>query len=322
MTPESRIDLSAIKARTHAIKEEMSKVIVGQDNVVDLLLNALLCNGHVLLEGNPGLGKTLAAKCLAKTIDTHFSRIQFTPDLMPSDVLGTSVFNIKNNEFEFRKGPIFSNIVLIDEINRAPAKTQSSLFEVMEEHQVTIDGHTHRMTFPFLVIATQNPVDMEGTYRLPEAQLDRFLFKIDIGYPEENDEIAILLNHHTAAENMTSSSLKAVITSVELKEMQKLVNEVFIDEKLMQYIVTLIRKSRKSNDIVLGASPRSGIHLMKASKACALLNGRDFVIPEDIVSMSVPVLSHRLIMSSEKEMEGVSMIKLINALVKSVDIPR
>lgn len=319
---EQRIDISVLNEAVINIRNEISKVIVGQNKMVDLLLIGLLCDGHVLIEGVPGVAKTLTAKILAKIIDTSFSRIQFTPDLMPSDVLGTSVFNPKEAEFEFKRGPVFSNIILIDEINRAPAKTQSALFEVMEERQVTIDGVTHFMDFPFLVIATQNPIEQEGTYRLPEAQLDRFLFKIMVGYPTIEEEINILLNQQSVAQNALIENILKIISSAQLMQYRNIINDVIIDPKLVEFIAKMVNETRNNPSLYLGASPRASLAILRASKANAAILGRDFVTPEDILEMAVPVMRHRIILTPEKEMEGVSPDELINEIISKIEVPR
>jgi MoxR-like ATPase len=290
--------------------------------MVDLLLIGLLCDGHILIEGVPGVAKTLTAKLLAKIINADFSRIQFTPDLMPSDVLGTSVFNPKEAEFEFKRGPVFSNIILIDEINRAPAKTQSALFEVMEERQVTIDGLTHFMEFPFLVLATQNPIEQEGTYRLPEAQLDRFLFKIMVGYPSMEEEINILLNQQSVSQNTLLDSVQKIISTVQLAEYRKIINEVIIEPKLVEFIAKMVNATRNNPSLFLGASPRASLAILRASKANAAIKGRDFVNPQDIIEMAIPVMRHRIILTPEKEMEGISADELINNIISNMEVPR
>ena len=273
----SRIDLSNLQSEISEVRNELKKVIVGQEKMIDYLLVALLSNGHILLEGVPGIAKTITVKLLSKALDINFSRIQFTPDLMPSDVLGTSVFDLKKSEFEFKKGPIFSNLVLIDEINRAPAKTQSALFEVMEERQITIDGLRFDMNKPFLVVATQNPIEQEGTYRLPEAQLDRFLFKIVIGYPSLEDEIEIITREHkTKAEDKTNT-IKKVLKSENLIEYQKIVKNILIEPQLIEYIAKIILNTRENSFLYLGASPRASLAILNASKGFAALAGRDFV---------------------------------------------
>lgn len=319
---ESRIKVQELNHMAFRIRDEIGKVLVGQEKVLDLLLTALLSNGHVLLEGVPGVAKTLMARLLAKTLDTGFSRIQFTPDLMPSDVLGTSVFNAATSTFEFRKGPIFSNMVLIDEVNRAPAKTQSALFEVMEERQVTMEGHSHQMKAPFLVIATQNPIEHEGTYRLPEAQLDRFLFKIKVDYPDQEQELRLLQRACERQAIYDPALVQPVVNEVELTGFQNLVNEVIVEPQLLCYITAIVEKTRKSSALSLGASPRASLALLKAARAFAALEGRDFVTPEDIREVLYPVLAHRVILSPEKEMEGVSPEVVLRQLVESVEVPR
>jgi MoxR-like ATPase len=319
---EERIDISVLNNAVIDIRNEISKVIVGQNKMVDLLLIGLLCDGHVLIEGVPGVAKTLTAKLLAKIINTDFSRIQFTPDLMPSDVLGTSVFNPKEAEFEFKRGPIFSNIILIDEINRAPAKTQSALFEVMEERQVTIDGITHPMDFPFLVIATQNPIEQEGTYRLPEAQLDRFLFKIVITYPTIEEEVNILMNQQSVSQNTLLMQVKKIISPAQITEYRNIINEVIIDPKLVEFIAKIVNQTRNNASLYLGASPRASLAILRASKANAAIMGRDFVTPEDIIEMAVPVMRHRIILTPEKEMEGITADELITGIISKIEVPR
>jgi ATPase, AAA family len=318
----SRIDLSNLQSEISEVRNELKKVIVGQEKMIDYLLVALLSNGHILLEGVPGIAKTITVKLLSKALDINFSRIQFTPDLMPSDVLGTSVFDLKKSEFEFKKGPIFSNLVLIDEINRAPAKTQSALFEVMEERQITIDGLRFDMNKPFLVVATQNPIEQEGTYRLPEAQLDRFLFKIVIGYPSLEDEIEIITREHkTKAEDKTNT-IKKVLKSENLIEYQKIVKNILIEPQLIEYIAKIIQNTRENSFLYLGASPRASLAILNASKGFAALAGRDFVTPEDIKQAAYPVLGHRVIISPEKEMEGIKTEQIIQQIIESVEIPR
>lgn len=321
-TNESRIDLSGVKAKFDEIRAEIKKVIVGQDDMIDLLLVALLSNGHVLIEGNPGLAKTLTAKLLARTISAEFKRIQFTPDLMPSDILGTSVFNFQNSTFEFKFGPIFSNIILIDEINRSPAKTQSALFEVMEERQVSIDSHEYQMKVPFIIIATQNPIDMEGTYQLPEAQMDRFLFKIPVTYPNMEDEVAILERHHENTSLLTADNIKSVINVSQLKNNRKLLDHVIVDQNLIRFIAEIVQTTRKHKDIDIGASPRASLSLLNAGKAHAVLLGRDYVIPDDILRLAPYVLNHRITLTPEKEMEGATAQKVIEQMLKGLVIPR
>lgn len=319
---ESRIDLSELQAGMDAIRKELKKVIVGQDKLIDHLLVALLSNGHVLLEGVPGIAKTITVKLLAKTIDADFSRIQFTPDLMPSDILGTSVFNLKTSEFEFKAGPVFANLVLIDEVNRSPAKTQAALFEVMEERQITIDGTTYKMEPPFIVIATQNPIEQEGTYRLPEAQLDRFLFKIIIDYPGLAEEFEIIRREHEAKENDKTADVQKVISGSQIVKYQSLTRNILVESNLMIYIAKIVQNTRENSFLYLGASPRASLAILNASKGFAALNGRDFVTPEDIKEAAVPVLQHRVIVSPEKEMEGLKAEQIVKEIVESVEIPR
>ncbi len=318
----NRIPLEDLQIAVTDLKSQLAKVIIGQENFIELLITAFLANGHVLIEGVPGVAKTLTAKLFAKTLKTDFSRIQFTPDLMPSDVLGTSVLNPKTTEFEFKAGPIFSNIVLIDEINRAPAKTQAALFEVMEERQITIDGKRYPMEPPFMVLATQNPIDQEGTYALPEAQLDRFLFKIKVDYPKPEEEIQILQSHHQRKGAKADADIRPVLTPGKLQELQIQIQQVLVEEKLLNYIAQLVIKTRNHPHLYLGASPRASIAVMNASKAMAAIQGRDFVIPEDIKKVLVPVLAHRVILSPEREMEGLTQENVIDLIANTIEIPR
>lgn len=318
----NRIDLEALKSAVSTIKKELGKVIIGQEEFINLLIVALLADGHVLIEGVPGVAKTITAKLLSKTVNTNFSRIQFTPDLMPSDVLGTSVLNMKTSEFEFKKGPIFSNLVLIDEINRAPAKTQAALFEVMEERQITIDGITHVLKPPFMVLATQNPIEQEGTYALPEAQLDRFLFKINVGYPNLEEEVLILETHQKREGTQPQGLIETLVKDSELLEYRAKVDKVLVEEKILNYIAQIVTKTRNHPHLYLGASPRASIAILNASKAYAAINGRDFVIPEDVKKVLHPVLRHRVILTPEREMEGMTPDKVIKIIEQSVEVPR
>jgi MoxR-like ATPase len=318
----ARVDLEQLKEAVIQMKQELGKIIVGQEHFMDLLIVALLADGHVLIEGVPGVAKTITAKLLSKTIDTGFSRIQFTPDLMPSDVLGTSVLNMKTSEFEFRNGPIFSNLVLIDEINRAPAKTQAALFEVMEERQISIDGHTYKMKPPFMVLATQNPIEQEGTYALPEAQLDRFLFKINVGYPNLDEEILIIKTHQDRKGVLPQTLIKPLLSETNLLEYKTKIYDILVDEKIMTYIAQIITKTRNHPHLFLGGSPRASIAVLNSSKAYAAINGRDFVIPEDVKKVIAPVLRHRIILTPEREMEGMTADKVIEMIVQSVEVPR
>ena len=319
---QPRTDLTALNEAVRAIHSEIKKVIVGQDEMVKLILAALLADGHVLIEGVPGVAKTLTAKLVARSINAGFSRIQFTPDLMPSDVLGTPVFNPKEAVFEFKKGPIFSNIVLVDEINRAPAKTQSALLEVMEERQASVDGRTYPMSAPFIVMATQNPVEQEGTYRLPEAQLDRFLFKIIVPYPSESEELSILTRFHHMGNTKVNEIVNPVLNGEQINNLRRQIKDILIEEKLLQFIAKLIHQTRNHKSIYLGASPRASLAIMNASKAIAAMQGRDFVMPEDILEVVTPVLRHRIILTPDKEMEGVTEDEVIKQIIHGMDVPR
>lgn len=319
---EQRIDLSGLNRSVYEIKNEIAQVIIGQYKMVDLLLIGLLCDGHILIEGVPGVAKTLTAKLMAKIIDVNFSRLQFTPDLMPSDVIGTSVFNPRDGDFKFKSGPIFSNIVLIDEINRAPAKTQAALFEVMEERQVTIDGVTHQMSFPFIVLATQNPIEQEGTYRLPEAQLDRFLFKIEVGYPTLEEEVTILNRQQGKTQTQMIDEVRRILSVHDLQHYRAQVQSIIIEPKLVEFIARIVNETRNNSALYLGASPRASLAILRAAKANAAIKGRDFVTPEDIVEMAPHVLRHRIILTPEKEMEGITADDLIETILKAIEIPR
>jgi MoxR-like ATPase len=321
-TFEPRTDLSAVHTAIAAVKAEIAKVIIGQQQMIDLLVAGLLANGHILIEGVPGVAKTLAAKLLASTIDAKFSRIQFTPDLMPADVLGTSIFNPQSKEFEYKKGPIFGNIILIDEINRAPAKTQAALFEVMEERQITNDGVPHFLSQPFMVIATQNPIEQEGTYRLPEAQLDRFLFKIEVKYPQVEEEVEILKAANLQKSAHVLDKVESVLTATQVQDLQTQVRQVLLDEKLLQYIATLVNETRHNPSIYLGASPRASIAVMNCAKAIAVMNGRDFVTPDDVVYVLPHILRHRIMLTPEREMEGITPDDVIGEILKAVAVPR
>jgi len=319
---QSRLDMKDLRNNLERVKAEIAKVIVGQENMIEHLLAALLSNGHVLIEGVPGVAKTITAKLLAKTISVDFSRIQFTPDLMPSDILGTSVFNVKEADFKYKKGPIFSNFILIDEINRSPAKTQSALFEVMEEKQITMDGVRYPMEEPFLVVATQNPIEHEGTYRLPEAQLDRFLFKIEVGYPNLEQEIEIIKNQHNNKLEDKTDVVQTVISGQQLKQYQQLVKDIIVEQNLLEYIAKIIVNTRENQFLYLGASPRASLALLTASKSFSAIRGRDFVTPEDIKEASYAVLRHRIIVSPEREMEGLTADEIIRQILESIEVPR
>lgn len=311
-----------LASQVNNVKASIKSFIVGQEELVELLVAGIFCSGHILLEGVPGVAKTLASKVLAKALAVDFSRIQFTPDLMPSDVIGTSVFNMKESSFTFKKGPIFSNIVLIDEINRAPAKTQAALFEVMEERQITYDGKRYVMDNPFIVIATQNPIEQEGTYNLPEAQLDRFFFKIILDYPDLNDEIEILNRFKSESKMGGVETIQPVLTQENIKKIQQIVDDVKVEENIIKYIANLTHKTRTHHQIYLGASPRGSLAIMRSAKAIAAIRGRDFITPDDVQYVSPHVLNHRLILTPEAEMEGLKAADLINEITKEVEVPR
>jgi MoxR-like ATPase len=320
--PPQKADAALLSEAVMQIKAEIGKVIVGQEEMIELLIAAILADGHVLIEGVPGVAKTLSAKLLARCIDVPFSRIQFTPDLMPSDVLGTSVFNPQTATFTFKHGPIFSNVVLIDEINRSPAKTQAALFEVMEEKQITYDGTTYAMDAPFLVLATQNPIEQEGTYRLPEAQLDRFLFKVEVKYPTLEEEIKILEFSHAGKTTHFTEEIKPVLSAQQIKQYRQVVEGLHIEEKVMRYIAELVYETRNNKALFLGASPRASVAVLRASKAIAVMNGREFVTPDDVKKVLPSVLRHRIILTPEKEMEGSTPDEVIETIIKKIEVPR
>jgi MoxR-like ATPase len=318
----NRVNVRPLADAVESIKNEIGKVIVGQDATVELLLAGILVGGHVLIEGLPGIAKTLMAKLLAKTVNTNFSRIQFTPDLMPTDVTGTTVFNIKEGNFYFKKGPVFSNIILIDEINRSPAKTQAALMEVMEEKQITFDGVTYKMDFPFFVIATQNPVEQEGTYSLPEAQLDRFIFRVKMGYPNLEEEQKILHRFHQDFDIKQAADVHTVVQPDQLLEFKSIVEKVYMRPELLNYIAAVVHNTRNNGDLFMGASPRASLSMMKTAKAMAAISGREFVTPDDIKAVAPAVLNHRIILSHEREMEGHTVEEIIDDILKKVEVPR
>jgi len=319
---KTRIDLQPFAKKIEEIRSEISNFIVGQEQMIDLLIIALLADGHVLIEGVPGVAKTITARILSRTIDADFKRIQFTPDLLPSDIIGTSIFNIQSSKFSFNKGPLFSNIILADEINRAPAKTQAALFEAMEERQITVDGTTYKLEAPFIVLATQNPVDQEGTYRLPEAQIDRFLFKVLVDYPTLEQEVKIISDFNKRKHNINVDDVKTVISRKQLDDLRKLVGDVFVEEKLIRYIAQIVESTRNNPNLFLGASPRASLAILHSSKAFAAMQGRDFVSPDDIKFVVPHILVHRLILSPEKEIEGIESIEYIRELLNETEIPR
>lgn len=319
---EHRVDVRPIFESVDRVKGEISKVVVGQENTIDMLMAAMFTGGHVLLEGLPGIAKTLTAKLLSKTVNAGFSRIQFTPDLMPTDVTGTSVFNVKESNFYFRKGPIFSNIILIDEINRSPAKTQAALMEVMEEKQITYDGETYVMSRPFFVIATQNPIEQEGTYSLPEAELDRFVFRLKLSYPSLDQELAIIEKFHADFDARNTTHVDQVLQPQDIENFTKLIEKIYVRPELLKYIAAVINNTRNNGDLFMGASPRASLAIIKAAKALAAIRGREFVTPDDIKTVALPVLNHRLILSHEREMEGFTVEDIIKGILENVEVPR
>lgn len=319
---EQRTELGDLDLAVQQLKAEIGKVIVGQEAMIELLLAGILADGHILIEGVPGVAKTLTAKLLSRVISVGFSRIQFTPDLMPSDVIGTSVFNPRDSNFQFKHGPIFSNIVLIDEINRAPAKTQSALFEVMEERQITVDGQSYHLAPPFMVVATQNPIEQEGTYHLPEAQLDRFLFKINVQYPTQEEEFHIVTQHHLMKGDQRIETVGPVLTAARIQELRDKVRGLHVEDKLIHFITAIVGATRNHKSIYLGASPRASIGILNGAKALAAMRGRDFVTPEDIIYVVPAVLRHRLVLTPEKEMEEASADDVIAEIIRSIEVPR
>lgn len=317
-----RTDLTQLNIAVEQIRQTLGSIIVGQKDTIDFLIAGLLADGHVLLEGVPGVAKTLSAKLVARSIDASFSRIQFTPDLMPSDVIGTSVFDPRSASFEYRKGPIFGHIVLVDEINRAPAKTQSALFEVMEERQITVDGHTYPMDEPFMVLATQNPIEQEGTYRLPEAQLDRFLFKIEVKYPTLEEETTILMNQHQHKLEDELNAVKAILSVDQIKACRSIIKALHVEPKLIEYVAKITHETRNNKSLYLGASPRASLAMVNGAKAFAAMQGRDFVTPEDIIKVAPPVLSHRIMLTPDKEMEGLTTNDIVTQIIQKIEVPR
>lgn len=316
------LNLELIRSSVERVRNEIHKVIIGQDEMINLLLAGMFAGGHVLIEGVPGIAKTLTVNLLAKTMNLDFKRIQFTPDLMPADVTGTNIFNVKKGEFEFRHGPVFANFVLIDEINRSPAKTQAALFEVMEEQQITIDGYTHTLPSPFMVMATQNPIEQEGTYKLPEAQQDRFLFRIKMKYPSVEEEVKILQRFESDFSLDVVKEVKPVMSIMDILACKKLVQQVRIKDELLTYIANIIDHTRHTGDLFLGASPRASLAIVKTSKALAAMQGRDFVTPDDIRFVAHPVLNHRVILAPDKEMEGFELQDVLNDIFAKIEIPR
>lgn len=321
---EPMADVSAVLQTADKIRAEMAKVVVGQVEVIDQLLVALLCEGHVLLEGVPGIAKTLIARTLSLTISADFNRVQFTPDLMPSDVIGTNVYDPSSGKFSLRKGPIFTGLLLADEINRTPPKTQAALLEAMQEKCVTVDGETHVLSPLFTVVATQNPIEYEGTYPLPEAELDRFMFKTVVGYPAYETEMGVLARYNAGFNSvrLEEAGVEPVTTVAELVALRKVVSSVVAEEPIVDYIAKLVRRTRENRMLILGASPRASIWLLLGSKAQAALNGRNFVTPDDVKSLAAPVLRHRLILRPEAEIEGVTSDRVVESTLAEVEVPR
>ena len=318
----SEADVKRFSAQCAQIMQQIRRDIVGQEDVVENTVIAMIAGGNVLLEGVPGIGKTRLVRSLARVFSLPFSRIQFTPDLMPSDVLGTSVFSMKTSEFDFHPGPVFANIVLADEINRSPAKTQAALFEVMEERQATIDGNTYKMDDVYTIIATQNPIEQEGTYRLPEAQLDRFLMKITMGFPSVDEEVEILKRHNGNSQFARINDVEPIMTKEQLTDMRRMMDSVVMEESLMRYIAEIISQTRKSKAVFVGASPRATVAVMQCAKAYALLQGRDFVTPDDIKAVAPYVIHHRIILNAEAEMSGLTPDKVTRTLIDKVEVPK
>lgn len=315
-------ELQQFKENIRLVRKECGKLVVGQEETIDLMLTCILAGGHVLLEGVPGIAKTLTAKVLSRAIEADFARIQFTPDLLPSDIIGTSVYKMNKSKFKFEKGPIFSNVVLIDEINRAPAKTQAALFEVMEEKQISYDSVQYEMSFPFVVIATMNPIEQEGTYKLPEAQLDRFLMKLKLGYPDLNSEISILRKFKDDVHKPDLSIIKAMINPDQLAEMQRIISKVYVEDQMYQYICELVQETRNHGKVYLGASPRSSLAILKTAKVTAAMMGRAFVIPDDIQFVAPHIINHRLILTPDAEMEAITPEQIIQEIISELEVPR
>ncbi len=308
--------------KIQALRDSIAQIIVGQTQATDLLLTSVIARGHVLIEGVPGVAKTLLARVMAQLIDARFSRVQFTPDLMPSDVLGTTIYNMKTGDFDFHPGPVFADVVLADEINRAPAKTQAALFEVMEERQVTVDGTPRAMSDVFTIIATQNPVEQEGTYKLPEAQLDRFLMKITMDYPTTDEEVEILLRHQASAAFTKVDRLEPLLTPADLATLRDAAQQVRVEASLLRYIAEIVDTTRHSKAVYLGASPRAAVAILSSAKAYALLQERDFVTPDDIKTVAPFVMHHRLLLTAEAEMQGYTPLQVAQRLIDKVEVPQ
>lgn len=312
------VDITRIQQLANDLRESVQRVVVGKSDVIDLAIIAVICRGHVLVEDVPGIGKTTMAKALAQSLGCTFSRIQFTPDLMPTDVLGVNFYNQKTGDFEFRAGPIFSQVVLADEINRATPRTQSAMLEAMQERQVTVDGQTRRLNEPFLVLATQNPIELEGTFPLPEAQLDRFMIRIKLGYPSAEEESDILQRFER---DTTLPDLDAVTGAEELREMQRLVTTVRVEDIIRDYIVELVQSTRRNDGLTLGASPRAALALYKTAQARAALDGRDFVTPDDVKALAETTLAHRVILTSNSRLRGRTAEQIVAETLSRIPAP-
>ena len=301
------------------ITDEISNVVLGKEQTIEILMAGILANGNILFEDYPGLAKTLMSNTLADTLGCEFKRIQFTPDLLPADITGSYFYDPEKNKFTFRKGPIFCNILLADEINRAPPKTQAALLEAMQEKQITIEGTTHKLSRPFIVLATQNPIEYEGTYPLPEAQMDRFLIKMSVGYPDEDVEVGIL--QARADRKKDSFTVKALATPAKVVEMHKSIEEVYVKKEIMKYMVELVQSTRRDTRVAVGSSPRGSLGLFKLSRALAVLSGRDYVVPDDVKRSAIPVLGHRVILKPEARIRGVKVEEIISELLMTVQVP-
>lgn len=318
------ITIEAVGDALRRVEDQIGRVIIGQRSVVEQALCALLADGHILIEGVPGIAKTLLVRVIAQTLGLQFRRVQFTPDLMPSDLIGTTIFDAQTGEFRVRYGPIFANIILADEVNRTPPKTQSALLEAMEERRATIDGVSHALPKPFMVFATQNPIEYEGTYPLPEAQLDRFLLKVVMDYPTEEEERAILKLHDEGfrAHQLEQVGLTPVMGAEELERVRAVAREVQVSDAVRDYILQIVRRTRQNEYLLVGASPRAGIALLLVSKALAVLRGRSFVTPDDVKQMALPVLRHRLILKPEAEVEGLTADRILSSILEATPVPR
>jgi MoxR-like ATPase len=321
--PASSGNHTATKELFDRISDELRKIFIGQDELVLGTLVALFSSGHVLIESVPGLGKTLFVRALGKVLGCQFGRIQFTPDLMPSDITGAPIFDMKSQEFVFRPGPVFTQFLLADEINRSPAKTHAALLEIMQEYRVTVDGAAHKLDRPFLVLATQNPIEAEGTYNLPEAQLDRFMFKLVIDYPTAEEEARVLAMHSVQIDvDSRLTELKTITSPAEILKITKKNAEIFVDPKLLDYINALVRQTRQWPQFHMGASPRAGLSLMQGVRTLAAFRGRDYAVPDDVQELALPVLRHRVMLSAEAEVEGHAVDEVLSDLIRTVEVPR